>query len=44
MAHEMDYEELTRILPKNVVPSYDGMVIELSHENIASPASITSLQ
>lgn len=28
MAHEMDYDELIRILPKNVTPAYDGMVLQ----------------
>jgi phosphoribosyl 1,2-cyclic phosphate phosphodiesterase len=27
MAHEMDYEELKSILPENVEPAYDGMVL-----------------
>lgn len=29
MSHEIDYDELKRILPKNIVPAYDGMVINL---------------
>ncbi len=27
MAHEIDFDEMTRIAPKNVTPAYDGMVI-----------------
>ena len=27
MGHEIDYAELKRTLPKNIVPAYDGMVI-----------------
>lgn len=27
MAHEIDYDEMLRIAPKNVIPAYDGMVI-----------------
>lgn len=30
MAHEMEYEELSRILPKHVVAGYDGMKIEFA--------------
>ena len=29
MSHDMDYDELTRILPSGVVPGYDGMAMEL---------------
>ena len=29
MAHEIDYDEIKYILPKNVIPAYDGMIINL---------------
>ncbi|KIE04587.1 Metal-dependent hydrolases of the beta-lactamase superfamily I [Candidatus Jidaibacter acanthamoeba] len=29
MAHTMEYDELKRILPKHIIPAYDGMVIDL---------------
>ncbi len=32
MAHELEYEQLLRELPPNVVPAYDGMTIQLSTE------------
>lgn len=29
MCHELDYEELKSKLPKNVIPAYDGLIIDL---------------
>ncbi len=29
MAHEIDYDEILRIAPKNIIPAYDGMVIKI---------------
>lgn len=29
MGHEIDYEEIKRALPKNIIPAYDGMIINL---------------
>lgn len=29
MAHEIDYEEIKKLLPDNVLPAYDGLVIDL---------------
>ena len=30
MGHELEYEELKKLLPEHVVPAYDGMVVELA--------------
>lgn len=29
MAHEIDYDEISKMLPKNIHPAYDGLVISL---------------
>lgn len=29
MAHEIDYDEMCRIAPKNVIPAFDGMVVNI---------------
>ncbi len=33
MAHEIDYDEILKILPKDVIPAFDGMVIPIRQDN-----------
>ena len=29
LSHVLDYEELKKLLPKNAIPAYDGLTIQL---------------
>lgn len=34
MNHEIDYSELAKILPKNIVPGYDGLIVNFETQTI----------